>query len=55
MDVIIDTNQAAFVLARMKSDNIVLGHELVKGCGRKYISPRYMLKVDMHKAYDFVE
>ncbi|XP_060177768.1 uncharacterized protein LOC132607701 [Lycium barbarum] len=37
------------------SDNIILSHELVKGYGRKGISARCMLKVDMQKAYDSVE
>ncbi|XP_075109150.1 uncharacterized protein LOC142180944 [Nicotiana tabacum] len=32
-----------------------LSHELVKGYGRKNISPRCMLKIDMQKAYDSVE
>nr|XP_016464091.1 PREDICTED: uncharacterized protein LOC107787086 [Nicotiana tabacum] len=35
--------------------NILMSHELVKGYGRKNISPRCMLKIDMHKAYDSVE
>ncbi|WMV08965.1 hypothetical protein MTR67_002350 [Solanum verrucosum] len=40
---------------RLLSDNIVLGHELVKGYSMRGISPRCMLKIDLQKAYDSVE
>ncbi|KAH0720349.1 hypothetical protein KY285_005150 [Solanum tuberosum] len=55
MDNIVDRNQFAFVPGRLINDNIILSHELVKGYGRKRISPRCMMKVDMRKAYDSVE
>nr|XP_016457391.1 PREDICTED: uncharacterized protein LOC107781232 [Nicotiana tabacum] len=55
MDTLVDRSQSAFVPGRLISDNIILSHELVKGYGRKGISPRCMLKVDMQKAYDSVE
>ncbi|WMV50781.1 hypothetical protein MTR67_044166 [Solanum verrucosum] len=55
MDNIVDRNQSAFVLGRLINDNIILSHELVKGYGRKRISPRCMIKVDMRKAYDSIE
>lgn len=55
MDALIDISQAAFVPGRVLTDNIILSHELVKGYGRKGVSPRCMLKVDMQKAYDSVE
>lgn len=48
-------SQAAFVLGRMLTDNVILNHELIKGYGRKGISLRCMLKMDMQKAYDSVE
>ncbi|XP_019252821.1 PREDICTED: uncharacterized protein LOC109231629 [Nicotiana attenuata] len=55
MDGLVDKSQSAFVPGRLISDNIILSHELVKGYGRKGISPRCMLKIDMKKAYDSVE
>lgn len=39
----------------MITDNILLSHELVKGYGRKGISSRCMLKIDMQKANDSIE
>lgn len=36
-------------------NDILLGHELVKGYGRKGISPRSMIKIDMQKAYNLLE
>nr|XP_009629730.1 uncharacterized protein LOC104119842 [Nicotiana tomentosiformis] len=41
MDSLIDVSQAVFVPGRIISDNIILRHELVKGYGRKGITPRY--------------
>ncbi|XP_070049500.1 uncharacterized protein [Nicotiana tomentosiformis] len=48
-------SQAIFVPGRVLNNNIPLGHELVKGYGRKGISPRCMVKIDMQKAYDSLE
>lgn len=36
-------------------DNVILSHELIKGYHMNQISPRCMMKVDIHKAYDYVE
>ncbi|XP_060210446.1 uncharacterized protein LOC132637365 [Lycium barbarum] len=55
MHYLIDQSQATFVLWRVITDNILLSYELVKGYGRKNLSPRCMLKIDMQKAYDSVE
>nr|XP_009623283.1 uncharacterized protein LOC104114523 [Nicotiana tomentosiformis] len=52
---LIDNCQATVVPGRLITDNIIMSHELVKGYGRKNISPRCMLKIDMQKAYDSVE
>ncbi|XP_075085042.1 uncharacterized protein LOC107815716 [Nicotiana tabacum] len=55
MPELVNNSQSVFVLGTVITDNIILGHELVKGYGRKGISPRCMLKIDMQKAYDSVE
>uniref|UniRef100_A0A0V0IYZ4 Putative ovule protein n=1 Tax=Solanum chacoense TaxID=4108 RepID=A0A0V0IYZ4_SOLCH len=55
MNYLVDPSQAAFVPGRMLNDNVILSHELVKGYGRKGISPRCMFKIDMQKAYDSLE
>ncbi|KAF3645514.1 hypothetical protein FXO38_19607 [Capsicum annuum] len=55
MNDLVDQSQSAFVPGRLINDNIILRNELVKGYGRKQISPRCMLKIDMKKAYDSVE
>lgn len=34
---------------------MILSHELIKEYNRKHIFPRYMVKVDIQKAYDSVE
>lgn len=52
---LVDNCQAAFVLERLITDNIIMSHELVKGYGIKNISPRCMVKVDMQKAYALIE
>lgn len=50
MDWLTDNNQSAFVPGRGIVDNVILSHELVKHYGRKGISPRYILKIDMKKS-----
>ncbi|KAH0685683.1 hypothetical protein KY290_017200 [Solanum tuberosum] len=55
MDFLVDPSQATFVPGRMLTDNVILSHELIKGYGRKGISPRCMFKIDMQKAYDSLE
>ncbi|KAK4343576.1 hypothetical protein RND71_036670 [Anisodus tanguticus] len=55
MDYLIDSSQSAFVSGRVITDNIILSHELIKRYGRKGISPRCMVSIDMRKAYDSVE
>lgn len=55
LNTIISEHQSAFVPGRLIFDNILLSQELVRGYSRKHISPRYMVKVDIQKAYDSVE
>lgn len=52
---IIDSNQSAFIPGRHILDNILLCHELACGINRRNHSPFAMLKLDIHKAYDFVD
>lgn len=52
VDILIDFDQAALVSARETIDYILFSDALVKGYGRKVISPRCMLKIDMQKTYD---
>ncbi|KAK9671811.1 hypothetical protein RND81_12G056000 [Saponaria officinalis] len=46
--------KAAFVYDRSINDNTMLAHELVKGYGRAGASPRYVIKIDIRKAFDSV-
>lgn len=52
---VVDMNQSAFIPGRMIHDNILMAKELVRGYGKKYISPRYTVQIDLQKAYDTVE
>lgn len=52
---IINESQSSFVKGRVIFDNILRSHELIKGYGRKGLSPRCILKIDLQKAYDYVE
>lgn len=49
---VIDIVQAAFVLGRHISDNILLAQELFKGYDRESGPTRCALKVDLFKAFD---
>lgn len=52
---LVGDNQFAFIKRRVIFDNIIMSHKIIKSYKRKHISPRCMLKVDSHKAYDSVE
>lgn len=47
--------QFGFIPGRCIADNILLATKLIKGYGRAHISPRCVLKIDLKKAYDFIE
>lgn len=51
MSCLVGEEQAAFVPGRFIHDNTILAQELIRGYGRKQLSPRCMLKVDLQKAY----
>lgn len=44
-----------FIPNRHNLDNVILASELVKGYGRKGMSPKCCVKIDLRKAYNFVE
>lgn len=44
--------QPAFVPCGMIHASIFLAQELVKGYGRKQISPKCLIQMDLQKAYD---
>lgn len=52
---VIEDNQYAFIPGRTLHDNIMLAQELVRGYGRKNLSPRCMVRMDTQKAYVTVE
>ncbi|KAL6537523.1 hypothetical protein OROMI_026057 [Orobanche minor] len=52
---LISANQSAFVNDRSIFVNILSSHELIKGYGRKHLSPCCIIKIHIQKAYDSVE
>ncbi|XP_038996812.1 uncharacterized protein LOC120121549 [Hibiscus syriacus] len=48
----ISLNQSAFIKGMSIVDNILLAQEVVKGYGRKNISPRCTMKIDLQKTFD---
>ncbi|XP_038992139.1 uncharacterized protein LOC120115513 [Hibiscus syriacus] len=51
---IISSNQSAFVKGMSIIDNTLLAQEIVKGYGRKTISPMCALKIDFQKDFDSI-
>lgn len=47
--------QSRFIPGRVLADNVLLASELLRGYDRKYNSPKYLIKVDLRKAYDLLE
>ncbi|XP_057958536.1 uncharacterized protein LOC131151298 [Malania oleifera] len=54
LDYLVNPAQSAFIGQRSMIDNVYLVQELVRKYGRKWISPRCKLKVDLRKAYDTI-
>lgn len=52
---LVNGNQSAFVRDRSIVDNILISQELLRLYNRKEISPRCLMKIDLKKAYDFIE
>lgn len=53
VDEIVDKTQAGFIPGLQLSDNVILATR--KGYGRKYLTPRCVIKIDMQKANDSIE
>jgi len=51
---LINQCQGAFVQGREIIYNVLICQDLARGYNRKHISPRCMLKVDLHKAFDSI-
>lgn len=52
---IVNPAQSGFILGRQIIDNVLLASDLIKGYGRKGLSPRCVIKIDLRKAYDSVD
>ncbi|XP_074271245.1 uncharacterized protein LOC141595173 [Silene latifolia] len=55
LPLLVGPEQAAFVKGRSIHENIMLSQSLVKGYGRKYLTPRCLIKVDIRKAFDSLQ
>ena len=51
---LIHQNQAAFIEGRELLFNVLTCQDLVRGYNRKGISPRCIMKIDLHKAFDSI-
>lgn len=52
---IFDASQSGFIPGRQILDTVMLASKLVKGYGRRGITPRCCVKIDLRKAYDSIE
>lgn len=52
--VLTSQQQSGFVKGRNLKDNVMVAQEIVRNYGRSHISPRFTMKIDIHKAYDSV-
>ncbi|KAE8708956.1 hypothetical protein F3Y22_tig00110332pilonHSYRG00622 [Hibiscus syriacus] len=53
-DFLVAISQYAFVKGRNIADNTLLAQEIVKGYSRKSLSPGCAIKIDLQKAFDYV-
>lgn len=53
--VVSNAHQSSFILGRAISDNIFLATDLIRGYNRKGLSLRFMIKLDLQKAYDSMD
>lgn len=51
VDYIIGLAQSTFIKGINILDNMIIAHKLVKGYTKKRVSPRYLIKIDIRKAY----
>jgi hypothetical protein len=54
LDSLVSKNQSAFIPGRSISENVLLAQELVRNYHRKVGQPRCTMKIDLMKAYDWV-
>lgn len=54
LPLLISQEQSGFVKGRLIQDNILLAQDLVQDIRRKIRGSNVAIKLDMHKAYDFV-
>lgn len=53
-DKLVSLQQGAFIKCRSIMYNVILAQELLNGYGTKSLSPRYVMMVELRKAYDSV-
>jgi len=51
---LVNGSQCVFIPGREIVHNVMLCQEITRGCTRKLITPRCIKRVDLKKAYDFV-
>lgn len=55
INMVVDNSQSAFIPGKVIQDNILIANELLRGYGRKHLSSRCAIQMDLQKAYDTVE
>lgn len=55
MSDLVNEAQVAFVPGRFIHDNTMLAQEIIRGYGEKNLSTRWMIKMDLQKAYDSIQ
>ena len=52
---LINGNESAFIGGCSIVDNVLMAQELVRGYGRKFLSSRCAIKVDLQKTFDSLD